>query len=319
MRIALALQGGGAHGAYTWGVLDRLLREPNFDLDAVSGASAGAVNGVALLEGWRLSGAGGARDLLDRIWTAISGRSQLAEMLGMPTNSFRNHAVHHAALRDAAKMTRWMSAEQINPLDLDPLRDILDDCIDFKRFQDSSGPAFYVSATDVEARRARIFSRPEMSLDVILASACLPHLHRGVSIDGRLYWDGGLTANPPLWPLVRFASARRIVLIRLGAKRDRDALSTPEGIRGELTELSFELPLAAELESIAAAQAMARGSWMVLGDPIKRLRQIEIETIGSPDWLGQFDPISKVDTAPSFLEELRRAGESAAVAWLGRE
>jgi NTE family protein len=221
MRIALALQGGGAHGAYTWGVLDRLLREPDFDIDAVSGASAGAVNGVALLEGWRVGGASAARELLERVWTAISGRSQLAEMLGIPTNSFRNHAMHHAALRGAAKMTRWMSAEQINPLGLDPLRDILDQSIDFERFTSSSGPKFYVSATDVEARRARIFSRKEISRDVILASACLPHLHRAISIEGRAYWDGGLTANPPLWPLVRYASAKQIVLIRLGATRDR--------------------------------------------------------------------------------------------------
>lgn len=316
MRIALALQGGGAHGAYTWGVLDRLLREPDFDIDAVSGASAGAVNGVALLEGWRVGGARAARELLERIWTAISGRSPLAEMLGISTSSFRNHAMHHAALRGAAKMTRWMSAEQINPFGLDPLRDILDQSIDFERFRNSSGPGFYVSATDVEARRARIFSRKEISLDVILASACLPHLHRAVSIEGRVYWDGGLTANPPLWPLVRYASAKQIVLIRLGAKRDTGDLNTPEGIRGELTEMSFELPLAAELDSIAAAQAMARSSWMTLGDSVKRLRQLEIKSIGSPEWLGQFDPISKVDTAPVFLDELRRAGENAAAQWL---
>ncbi len=317
MRIALALQGGGAHGAYTWGVLDRLLREPDLDVDAVSGASAGAVNGVALLEGWRTGGARGARQLLERVWTAVGGRSQLSELLGISGN-FRNHAVHHAALRGAAKWTRWMSAEQINPLGLDPLRDILDDCIDFKRFREGRGPAFYVSATDVEARRARIFSRPEISRDVILASACLPHLHRAITIQGRIYWDGGLTSNPPLWPLVRYASARQIVLIRLGAKRENDDLSTPESIRGEMTELSFELPLAAELESIATAKAMARDSWMAFAEPIRRLRQTEISTIGSPEWLGQFDPISKVDTAPAFLEELRHAGEKAATEWLRR-
>ena len=193
MQIALALQGGGAHGAYTWGVLDRLLREPDFDIEAVSGASAGAVNGLALLEGWRIGGARAARERLERVWNAIGGRSQLAEMMGIPTaQAFRNHAIHHAALRGAAKLTRWMSAEQINPLGLDPLRDILLDCIDFKNFSQSAGPLFFVSATDVEARRARIFSRSEISLDVMLASACLPHLHRGVSIEGRLYWDGGV-------------------------------------------------------------------------------------------------------------------------------
>jgi NTE family protein len=317
MRIALALQGGGAHGAYTWGVLDRLLREPDIDVDAVSGASAGAVNGVALLEGWRLGGARGARAMLERIWNAVGGRSQLTELLGIPAG-FRNHAMHHAALKGVAQLTRWMSAEQLNPLGLDPLGEILDDSIDFKRFSAAPGAKFFVSATDIEARCARVFSRSEITRDVILASACLPHLQRGVSIQGRIYWDGGLTSNPPLWPLVRYASARHIVLIRLGAKRDNDDLSTPESIRGEMTELSFEAPLAAELESIATAQAMARASWMTLGDPMRRLRQIEISSIGSPDWLGQFDPISKVDTAPVFLEELRHAGENAAIAWLRR-
>jgi NTE family protein len=318
MRIALALQGGGAHGAYTWGVLTRLLRSPRVEIDAVSGASAGAVNAIALLEGLRRGGRKGALERLETIWRAIGGRRQLAQLFGMPVNGIRNHALHHAALRGAAAWTRWMSPEQLNPLDLDPLRDILDAEVDFKALARSKGPAVFVSATDVAQRRARIFSRRELSRDVIMASACLPLIHRGISIDGQLYWDGGLTANPPLWSLTGATRAERLVLVRLGAKVADAGPSSTEEIRAELTELSFESPLNAELDSIRQAQNMARSSWLLPGDPLRRLRQLEIDTIGSPEWLGQFDPISRVDTAPEFLEELKEAGDKAAHEWLQR-
>ncbi len=319
MAIALALQGGGAHGAYTWGVLDRLLEVPGLQIHAISGASAGAVNAVALAEGWRIGGAQGARNKLSAIWHAIARKEPTALWFGLALPYERNHLLHHAALKNAFAWMSWMSPEQLNPLALDPLRDVLDQAIDFSALAKSSGMDLFVSATDVALRSARIFRRREISRDVILASSCLPTLHRGVTIEDRLYWDGGFTANPPLWPLITEAKARHIVLVRLTGEAMTASLHGLPEIRATMSELSFEAPLTAELASIRAAQKHVMPHWLSFGGLDKRLSQLRLETIGSPEWLGQFDPVSKADTALEFLEKLCEAGRLAASDWLGAQ
>jgi NTE family protein len=315
MKIALALQGGGAHGAYTWGVLDRLLEYPGLKVAAVSGASAGAVNAIALAEGWRLGKAEGAKDKLNAVWSAIATERAPSHLFGLPLPG-ANFELQHAALRHAFEWTRWMTPEQLNPLDIDPLRAVLDAQIDFEGLARAKDMHLFISATDIESRKARIFRRAEISRDVILASSCLPHLHRSVLIDGRRYWDGGLSSNPPLWPLIIDAATNHIVLVRLtGAAGKAEPLNIND-IRAELEQLSFEAPLMAELSSIDAARSLARQSLMPFGRLETRLRALRLDTIGSPEWLGQLDPVSRADTASAFLAQLRERGRQAASDWL---
>lgn len=321
MKIALALQGGGAHGAYTWGVLDRLLEYPGLAISAISGASAGAVNAVALAEGWRRGEAAGAKARLAAVWHGIGTRRTPVQLFGIPfagaARATQN--LQHAALRHAIEWTRWMTPEQLNPLDIDPLRAVLDQEIDFAALSASAGIELFVSATDIESREAKIFKRSHMSRDVVLASSCLPHLHRSVVIDNRNYWDGGLSSNPPIWPLIVEGSTSHIVLVRLTGAPGRVDLLNVGDIRAQLEELSFEAPLMSELSSIRTARSLALKSRIPIGRLERRLRALELDTIGSPNWLGQFDPISKADTGMHFLLELRDQGREAAATWLHGE
>lgn len=317
MKIALALQGGGAHGAYTWGVLDRLLAYPGLQITAISGASAGAVNAVALAEGWRRGGARGARERLTAVWRGIGTQGASSSLFGLPL--FGGQHFQHKALRHAFEWTRWMTPEQLNPLDIDPLRAVLDAQIDFEALSASSGIDLFISATDVETREAKIFRRADISRDVVLASSCLPQLHRSVVINGRTYWDGGLSSNPPIWPLIAEGPSDHIVLVRLTGAPGRADLLNVNDIRAELEELSFEAPLMAELSSIQTARAVALRSRFSFGRLERRLRSLKLDTIGSPSWLGQFDPISKADTGMDFLLKLRDEGRDAGDAWIKGE
>ncbi len=186
-RLSLALQGGGAHGAFTWGVLDRLLEVGRLDLDTVSGSSAGAVNAVTLATGWLEGGAEGARERLAQLWQAVSERTR---SLPLAPGAVRAFAIGLAA--------HLFSPHDLNPLGIDPLRDIVEGLVDFERLRGQRGLRLLVAATSVRTGTARIFETREMTVDVVLASAALPQLHEPVLIDGEAYWDGGLSSNPPL-------------------------------------------------------------------------------------------------------------------------
>ena len=196
LNVALALQGGGSHGAFAWGVLDRLLEDHRFEIEAISGASAGSVNAVALADGLLQDGRDGARASLQRFWDALTAITPP----GFFHESLTENALHPTpspSLQAFLTLARFFAPYQLNPFDLNPLREILEAQIDFERLR-ASRLKLFLAATRVRTGTLRLFRTREISLAVVLASACLPLLHHTVEIDGESYWDGGMTANPPL-------------------------------------------------------------------------------------------------------------------------
>src|SRR5688572_17625777 len=190
LALSLALQGGGAHGTFTWGVLDRLLEEEAIDIKAVSGTSAGALNAVALASGWCQGGREGARAALDRLWRTV-GREAARTPL-----SHGSFAVCAFGLA-----THLFSPYELNPLDINPLRELLNELVDFAALRERSPMPILIAATQVESGQCRIFREHELTAEMVLASACLPQLFRAIEIDGAAYWDGGYTSNPPVLEL----------------------------------------------------------------------------------------------------------------------
>jgi NTE family protein len=303
--VSLALQGGGAHGAFTWGVLDRLLEEEGFAVEAASGTSAGALNAATMASGWAAGGREGARAALTELWRAVAelGRSASLRAAGLP----------RLALDLAAHL---LSPSQLNPLGIDPLRGVLERLIDPRRLQE--GPIrLFVAATAVRTGAVRIFTGAELSIEALLASACLPQVHRAVEVGGDAYWDGGYVSNPPLLPLVEACRAPDLLLVRINPDR-RDALPTGAGeIRNRIGELVFGTPLARELALLAERVARARRS------PLARLRRTgrryarhRLHVIDGGPHLAGLDPMTKVLPDRTLVLELRTAGRAAAEAWL---
>jgi NTE family protein len=227
LLIDLALQGGGSHGAFTWGVLDRLLEEPWLHIAAISGTSAGAMNAAVLADGFTDGGAEGARSALDTYWQKVSRaaafsplqRSPLDRLLGRWT--FDTSPVYVAM----DLMSRLLSPYDLNPFDLNPLRGILAESIDFERLSRSPIKIF-VTATNVHTGRGRIFRNAEITADVLLASACLPTMFRAVEIDGEPYWDGGYAGNPTT-PLVRESDAHDTILVQINPRERPETPRSP--------------------------------------------------------------------------------------------
>jgi len=217
--LSLALQGGGSFGAFTWGVLDRLLEQDRIAFDTISGASAGAVNAVLLASGLAEGGAAEARAKLDRFWRRVSRAGTLG-----PFGSF-GRSVAESAARAALALTPVVSPYQFNPLGLNPLRDILAEEVDFARLRAAAPVRLLIAATRVRDGSLRLFRNDEITLDVVLASACLPHLHHAIEIEDEWYWDGGFSANPPLRQLVLDSRAHDVLLVQIMPESQEDRKS----------------------------------------------------------------------------------------------
>ncbi|MEZ5830100.1 MAG: patatin-like phospholipase family protein [Dongiaceae bacterium] len=242
--LNLALQGGGAHGAFTWGALDRLLEERSLAFEAISGTSAGAVNAVLVAAGLVENGSAGAMEKLARFWSGIArntgGDGFLDALPGL-------HKLQQAGFDLIGK---FLAPAQFNPLDFNPMRELLRSLVDFDRLR-REGPALFIAATDAATGRKRIFTRGEISLEAVLASACLPQLHQPVEVDGRHYWDGGYVANPPLMPLVNPARAEDTLLIQLIPLGGQSVPTDHAGIGEGLNRIIFNAPLRQEIAAIA--------------------------------------------------------------------
>jgi NTE family protein len=258
LLIDLALQGGGSHGAFTWGVLDRLLEEPWLHIAAISGTSAGAMNAAVLADGWMKGQAEGARVALTEYWQRVSRaaafsplrRTVLDRLLG------RWSLDTSPAYVTMDLMSRLFSPYDLNPLDLHPLRDILRESIDFERLGRSPIKLF-ITATSVRTGRGHIFRNPEITADVLLASACLPTMFRAIEIDGDAYWDGGFAGNPTITPLIRESDAHDTILVQINPRERRDMPRTATDILNRLNEVSFNSPLMKELRMIALLRQVA--------------------------------------------------------------
>jgi len=305
--LNLALQGGGAHGAFTWGVLDALLELEYLSFDGVTGASAGAINAVALAAGLMEDGRPGARAKLAAMWQAIAGTTPavLLPAAGLPTDAWFGIA------------TRLMSPYQFNPFDLNPLRQVLTESIDFDALRRHSPVNLYVSTTDVAHGKARLFVTEELSREVLLASACLPHLRQAVRIGDRHYWDGGYSANPPVLPLVFECAAADTLIVLIDPTELAQVPTSPAEIARRLGTLAFNAPLRREIEFIESWRALSsRG--LALGGRQRRLRRHRFHLIDAGAATGDLAPATKLYPVWPLLEKLRDLGHSAACAWLDR-
>jgi NTE family protein len=308
LLIDLALQGGGSHGAFTWGVLDRLLEEPQLLIDAISGTSAGAMNAAVLADGWAESGARGARAALDAYWERVANaavmsplqRTPMDRMLGRWTLDYSPVFI----VLDLA--SRLFSPYDLNPHGRNPLTSILDASIDFKRLAESPIKLF-ITATNVHTGRGRIFRNAEITSDVLLASACLPSLFQAVEIDGEPYWDGGFAGNPTITPLVRESDAQDTILVQINP---RERLGTPRSaaeILNRLNEISFNSALMKELRMIAMLRQVADpGSGEGARWAGMRTHRIDSEM------LTDLGSSSKMIAERDFLVMLREEGRRAA-------
>lgn len=317
-RIALALQGGGSHGAFTWGVLDRLLEEERLAIDAISGASAGAMNAVVLAHGYTVGGRDGAREALAAFWNAVSSGSMFKSLFNdfFAPSGIDAGTRHLPAMEAYLSMARFFTPQQLNPLGLNPLRDVLKQQVDFERLRAKCRIDLFVAATQVSTGRLRLFRTRELTLDMLLASACIPTLHQTVRIDGEAYWDGGLTANPPLLPLVHECAARDVLMVLLHLFPNDGVPDSAAGIAHRLAEIGFSAAYFSELNALAWAREQARRSWFGFGRLERNLRGLRMHLIDEPELMQRLTTLSKLNTDKGFIHALRDAGRQKADAWL---
>jgi NTE family protein len=312
--INVALQGGGAHGAFTWGVLDRLLEDDRVVIEALSGSSAGAMNAAVLAEGLVEGGKPRARAQLAEFWRNVSSEALLSPIRrsAWDVMSANWNLANNPFLAAFDAFTRTISPYQFNPLNLNPLRRFLGDAIDFSRVQACTSVRVFVAATNVETGAARVFAGHELTLDALMASACLPYLYQAVEIDGVPYWDGGFAGNPPLRPFLDNCDSSDVLLVQINPIHRP---GTPTGAReifDRMNEISFNAPLLRELEFVEFVnRALRRGDLADLG-----YREIFLHRIGGEGPLGDYGAASKLNGEWSFLERLRDLGRHAATDWL---
>lgn len=306
--IDLALQGGGSHGAFTWGVLDRLLEEPWLKIEAISGTSAGAMNAAVLADGWTSGGAEGARAALDNYWQRVSQAASFSPLQRSPLDVMMGRWALDTSPAYLAMdlMSRVLSPYDLNPLGLNPLRGILSESIDFSRLP-SSPIKLFVTATNVRTGRGRIFRNAEVTADVLLASACLPTLFQAIEIDGEHYWDGGYAGNPTITPLIRESDAIDTILVQINPRERSEPPRTASDILNRLNEISFNSPLMKELRMIAVLRQVAdpgNGE----GARWARMRTHRILT----DMLADLGASSKLNAEWAFVSMLKEQGRKSA-------
>jgi NTE family protein len=306
--VSLALQGGGAHGAFTWGVLDALL-ERAVPVAAASGASAGAMNAVVLAHGLAHGGNDAARAALQAFWRAVADSvPPLWLVPGDPPQLA-------PAARAMLAWSRWLAPSQLNPLNLNPLRDILAAQIDFERLRASRGMALFVAATEVARGRLTLVRRAAITLDAVLASATLPSIAHPVLLEGRAHWDGAFSANPALWPLVREVEADDLMLVTLSPLGAAAQPNSAEAIAARVGEIGFTAPFLREAHWLAELHADARARpWPRWGFD-SRMARLRWHLIDADDTLAELPGSTRLVPDWAFVQGLRDAGRARVARW----
>jgi NTE family protein len=311
--LNLALQGGGALGALTWGVLDRLLEEPRIRIEAISGTSAGAMNAAVLASGLVLGGREGARKALSEFWNAVGSASY---SIGSSTG------MHKALLPNPQRMllglTRYFSPYQLNPFDINPLRDIVARVVDFEALRSRKATRLFVGATRVRTGTLRLFENRELTLDALLASACLPTVHHAIEIDGEPYWDGGYSGNPAVYPLIYSCKSPSILVVMLQPLARLDAPTSAQEIRNRLTEFQFNSSFLREMRSIALAIQSIEKHWFPSGRMERRFSSLNFHLIETDDLLARMSTDKALNANVGFLTTLKEEGRTRADAWIGK-
>ncbi len=314
-HVGVALQGGGAHGAFTWGVLDRLLEDETIVADAMCGTSAGAVNAVTCAYGLHIGGPAKAKELLEELWKKIAVSGSFLFKPGLLDQAFGQGDLYNSAgYLWFNALTQFMSPYHFNPFNYNPLRDILNDLIDFEDLHKYNKKKLFICATNVKTNRAKIFSNKEITVDSVLASACLPFLFQAVEINGEYYWDGGYMGNPPIFPLITNTTLHDIVLIKINSINTNSVPTTARDIADRVNEISFNSSLINEMKLIHYRNELLRNGILKVDD--KMNREIFVHTISGYDALSQLSYSSKMNTSWEFLVALKEKGREIASRWL---
>ncbi len=312
--LNLALQGGGAHGAFTWGVLDRLLADGRLEFDAISGTSAGAMNAVVLADGLVEGGHDGARENLENFWRTMADRARFSpiqrSVIDRLTGNWNlEHSVSYHFL-DA--LTRVVSPYQLNPMNINPLKSVLEDCVDFDRVRRCDKTKMFISATNVETGRVQVFDRKNLTADMVMASACLPFLFQAVEIDGVPYWDGGYMGNPVLFPFHSQTDCGDILVIQINPIERKGAPKTAVDILNRINEISFNGSLLKELRSIDFVRRLIDEGKL----SEEHYRRVRVHIMENQEELKPLGASSKLNAEWDFLVYLRDLGRDTAAKWL---
>jgi NTE family protein len=312
--VDLALQGGGSHGAYTWGVLDRLLQEPWLRIDGISGTSAGAMNAATLTYGHSLGGSEGARKALEKFWRRVSEASRFSPVQRGPLDillgrwTLDNSPTYLAV----DMMSRLFSPYDLNLTGWNPLREILTDDVDFERVAQSTIKLF-ITATNVATGRPRVFRNRDLTPDVLLASACLPTMFQAIQINGDAYWDGGYSGNPTITPLVRECESQDTIIVPINPIERKGTPRTASEILNRLNEVAFNAVLLKELRMIALLRRVADPGY----DEGKKWANMRVHYVTN-DIMTELGGSSKLIAEWDFLCMLRDEGRRAAQTFLER-
>jgi NTE family protein len=312
-RLNLALQGGGSHGAFSWGVLDRLLEDQSFSIEAITGASAGAMNAVTLAAGYAAGGREGARASLGGYWRAVVAEGMTSPFRRSPLEAAMSgwNLDSSPAYVFLDLVTRVASPYDFNPMNVNPLRKLVEAHVDFEALRASPVKVF-ISATNVETGRARIWDGSQLTPDHLLASACLPWMFQAVEIDGVPYWDGGFTGNPALWPLFEHSSSDDVVLVQINPIRRNGAPKTAREIINRINEITFNASLLRDLRSVDfVSRLMEQGRLEGTS-----YRKVLMHMIEDEVELAALGASSKFNVEPGFITMLFERGRAAADRWI---
>jgi NTE family protein len=308
-RINLALQGGGAHGAFTWGVLDQLLADERVEIDGISGTSAGAINAVLIADGLNRGGREEARTRLADFWRAVSIDGQLSDV---------QRAVAERLFafvpRDGlwfGTLSRLFSPYDLNPLNINPLKELLERFVDFEALRKNPDRELFVSATNVHTGEIRIFTREEITAEVVTASACLPLLFRAVEIDGIPYWDGGYSGNPPLIPFLRATGTEDLLIVQINPRERRKTPTRTREILTRMNEINFNASLLSELRGVSFVNRLIDEGRLPRGTDEAQFRQLRLHRIAMEE-LGDADRPSTLARDYQAFEMLHKRGQRAA-------
>jgi NTE family protein len=313
-HISLALQGGGSHGAFTWGVMHRLMSDPHIYIDGISGTSAGAMNAVVFADGFIRGKRQGAIDALAAFWDRIADLCVLPRTLlrGIPGLTEGWQVDNDPTFLWVDFMTRIWAPTQLNPLDMNPLRDVLEDLVDFEGLRRRPEVKLFVTASNVRTCKSRVFRTAELTAETLLASACLPLMYKAIEIDGEHYWDGGYLGNPAIHPLIQECASSDVVIVQINPLNRPDVPVSSRDILNRINEMTFNASLVREMYGIATVTRLVENG--ALDD--ERYTAVRFHQIGAEAELAAFGALSKLNTERPFLEHLHALGYDAADRWI---
>ncbi len=315
--INLALQGGGAHGALAWGIIDKLLEDGRIKFDSISATSAGAMNAAVLAYGLATGGNDGAREALHNFWKKISEggdrynpikKTPLEMFLGIPIEKSMSYFVFDM-------LNKILSPYQSNPYNFNPLRDILSDSIDIDKIHSPKAPKLFISATNVKTGKIRVFDNNDISIDAIMASACLPFMFQAVQIGEDYLWDGGYLGNPAIFPLIYNSNCNDILIIHINPICRDTVPESPADILNRVNEISFNSSLMREMRAIAFVSKMIDEGW-IKDEHKKKLRRFFLHAVRADQTMQSFSVASKLNPDWEFIQQLFAEGRREASEWL---